>query len=124
MSCMAVGITNSCCISYNGGVGVRYELLFVADVIGSIFWALCFSVIAYQLCQDLPRSAIMEPSSSLPGKCSDQKETRKRGCLPDFLAVFVGVSVVPIIVVYISRRSLPFSARFSLNDGQKHAILQ
>lgn len=55
-------------------VGVRYELLFVADVIGSIFWALCFSVIAYQLCQDLPRSAIMEPSSSLPGKCSDQKK--------------------------------------------------
>ena len=64
---------------------VRYEIVLVVNVIVSIFWFICLSLIAYLYVTDISCSAKMEPNANPPSKCSSPREGSKQDCFDDFL---------------------------------------
>ena len=99
-----------------GAAGAPYELLLVIDVILSIFWFVCLSLIAYfygkayLTVQKWNRRRIRSVNHCVPVK---EKLKRKFARRTLWLTVFSAVSRFPTLVVYLLREVLPFFRQVS-----------
>jgi len=99
-----------------GAAGLRYELLLVVDVILSIIWFVCLSLIAYfyvkayLTVRKWNRTTVRSVNHCVPVK---EKLESKVAHTSFWLTVFFAVSSFPTLVVYLFRGVLPFFRQVS-----------
>ena len=100
--------------------GVRYEIMLVVDVIWSVFWFICVSLIAYFYVKTYLAVRKWNRSRIRPVNVLAQRKLETKVAFTTFWStVFVGVSGAPILVVYFLQGALPFSAKFPSFECQK-----
>ena len=88
---------------------VRYEIVLVVNVIVSIFWFVCLSLIAYLYVKTYLAVRKWNLTQIRPVNVLVQGKAQSKIALTTFwLTVFVGVAGVPILVVYFFQGGLPF----------------
>ena len=95
--------------------GARYEMILVVNVILSIFWFVCVSLIAYFYVKTYlavrkwNRARVRPVNVLIKGKLESKVAYKTF-----WLTVFVGVSGAPILVVYFLEGALPFFRQIPL----------
>ena len=95
--------------------GARYEIILVVNVILSIFWFVCVSLIAYVYVKTYlavrkwNRARVRPVNVLIKGKLESKVAYKTF-----WLTVFVGVSGAPILVVYFLEGALPFFRQISI----------